>query len=199
MRKESKTTSYLLNILLSNDFEFAKILEKEYNVPIDDLLLLMYETRFILNEEKPKWEASLLKKYNDIKMLFSPDVEIDEVIIKSNKGSVSFNKSNPLFFYFRSPIDRIKWNIPKKEDKVAKVISTILWRTLFTQIQYFFINKIPIRDYQMIAVGMYLSHFKIYSVEPIQTEEEWSLTESPFRSWKNYLVSRVKPIWKNHY
>ena len=199
MKEDLDFDPYWLNQISGEDNKFALRIKDEFDLPWSDLLTKIYETRTFLHEVSPNTGIITYNRYKGLIDLIATGEEIQEIIIKTNQESVSIKKSDELFSYFIRPINRIKWNLLKKVKDGADEFNLIMWKLVFWDLMIFFRQTTLTKNDRMIAIGMFLSHFKIYRGVPIQSEEEWKQTASSARSWKNYLVDRVKSLSKSDF
>ena len=182
------------------DHEFALMVQKEYKVhdlPFDELCWLILNVRYTLKDRflvLEEYSNEEFQKYSD--KLFANDAEIKEINITTNKGIVNFNPSDDLFSYFKSPIDKIKWNIKREKNIDIEHIKRMSMEIAFQEIAFYFFHTNLTPDQKYSAIGMFMAYLKIYKGEPIKTKEEHNRSDSV--SWKNYLSGRVRPLLKKY-
>ncbi len=197
MRKLHLTDINLLSEITPEDEIFVSKISDEYNISIDELRWLIRDLRDEIQDnitEVREPYGDFYKRYSE--KLFAPDVEIQGISIKTNKGAIEIKASDPFFYYFANRIQNLKFAFDKHENNSNKKLNKLAKSLPFNKIIIYFFDTLNIPYQRNIAIGMFLAHFDF----GIKTEPDWNkMKKSPGDDYKHYLSATVSSRLKKYY
>ena len=184
-----------ISLITQEDHNFALMVNKEYDLPIDELCSLIRNARNDIEYwSLKKFDSNLVSPYKEFaENLFSSDAIIKKICITTNKGIIEINDSDSFFTFFSQPIHKMKSKFEKDKDYLIKYMTKL---GPFDIILSYF-NNTSLGEFQKrVAIGMFIIYFKIG--KPILTETEWNLKPREALSYKHYLSRIVKDRLKKY-
>jgi hypothetical protein len=201
--------------LSKEDKEFALRLENETHLPIEALYFVVGQFR--LSIENQVNEAAQLnlsihldrfypeigksyKKY--IKSLLAPNLEIESITVKTNKGTIKLNPSDHLFKSLYISIQRFRKKLDNVINSKRSAFKSGLLDSLLLYLILFFRLNAKLSKFQMrVVIGMFIVHFKVFKGKLIMTEDEFNISslDLEVQDYKHYLSERVKSRMKKYF
>lgn len=183
--------------IIGEDNDFALKIKKEYDVPFDELCLLIREIRWSIHDDLSEIKDRSEIVYDMLlKRVFDSDARILKIDIVTNKGSVSITKSDIFLNLFSFIINRAKYKLQtllnSENSKNRLFENYFLLHSIFTYFNGTSLNKFQ----QRVSIGMFLVHFKLG--KPVMTEEEFNANPTGHTDYKHYLNDIVKSRLKKY-
>lgn len=183
--------------IIAEDYDFALKIKKEYDVPFNELCLLIREIRWSIHDDLSEIKDRSEIVYNMLlKRVFDSDARILKIDIATNKGSVTITKSDIFFnffsFVFKSAQYKLHKLLNSENSRNRLYENYFLLYSIFTYFNGTSLNKFQ----QRVSIGMFLVHFKLG--KPVMTEKKFNANPTGHKDYKHYLNDIVKSRLKKY-
>lgn len=177
--------------ITQEDYDFTMQVEKEFDVPFDQLLWFIREIRYDIQDDLAEIKDDSEIAYQImLERLFDSDVKIKEINITTNKGIVKITKSDLFFEYVCNAIQKMQLKLERLLNSESPIFKSMEKDILFHSIISHFAETSLNEFQQRVVIGMFIVHFKLG--KPVKTEKEWNEKETESQDYPHYLSDIVK-------
>jgi len=173
------------------DIDFAKEIEKEYDIPAVKSFGIIGDLRDFINH-LPEF-----RKYDALPELFAPDIEIKKINFDTNKGPVEINSNKSVFKFFVNSLQIAKKEIEREWNKTWD--GDEIFYDYFIKAASYYSPYKPKGNFQRyVILGMFIVHFKLYKSKELRSKEEWKQNPTSDISYRHYLRNIARTRLKKH-